>query len=1342
MRLALVLPLVLALAAVAPMRVAQAQPDDDWVVKRDPFDKRVVARYKAILAKRPGDAAALRKLVSLYKRYRTVAKLIGEYERTLAKKPTSFSATIILGHLYLDQGKSDKALDYYEKAALLRPDSPLVQLGLGDLYSRGGQTDKARRAYEIALAHSRAKTTKKDILRKLAGLALAAKDIDGATAFYEQYFKLDPGNTQIRIELGDALVHHGRGDAAIKVYKAAEDKLRSDPARRVEVISRIGQAYEKAGKPDAAVREYRRAMGLVAKSYYLRNELTARIIEIYRRRQVLPELIAYYEKKWPTKRRAHFEWDTLARLYEETGVQEKAIAAFRIATKKNPYELDTHRRLISLLENSGREDEAIKQYEIVIKVAPGEPRFQLDLALRYWNRDQEKPALALLKKMESRFPGDGSVHAAVADLYTRWGKEDLALQAYLRLTRIEPNEVSHLVNLGEQYFQRSQKAKAIAVWKKIINRRSAVNYARLGEVYAEHDLLDDALKMYRQSIKLKPAHPDYYKGRARVYERKRLWNQAITDWEKVMALTKRSKANKPAVREARRRIVNLLKRWGSGPLRKRTNEWRAAFYKQPPDLDAGYYLVEAYLRDHKYKDARGTLERLLSVDDKDVDSMQELVKIYRRERLYDKAVELLLRLAALSPGREREYYTRIAEIKTDAREDDEAIKYVRMALEKSPNDPVAHQRLAERYEAMQDEAAIKKAIAAYERTLELDPRNYKVYFALARLYEKETPLKATRLYREVLKRSTDNETIEKAGRKAITLEELTRTLGGLETVVAPMAFTFSHKPVYRRILVELYSRYVPLLVEQRRRGGPSGRAARAELERLGSHGLKPLLEALNDEQDVGQQQIAVAVLGHIGNKGAAAPLVRLALRPERNDKARRVGTLIPTLGFDVRVKALVAAGRLGDARTIPSLVSLSQHRERAMREAAIFALGMTRDRKAVAPLEAALDDRRSSVQVLACIGLAHTGGGKVVEELIEVVRDNSRHDHARAACAYALGVLDDRRAVTALTDTLARGNDEAQRMAAWALGRIGDKRALPALLAAHFSRHEHVRQMVAWALSRIAAGAKAPAIELNEVATYQMRTHTFDAEAAIHSLPGPISRPELVPELIIGHEGQLLAGIRDALARHTDLQVRMLLDLDGRSDGLALGPLTETTAATAADRAKIDQVVSRIGVGLVADLTRLAKHRDSKVRGLAVAVLAKIDAPEVVAIIQAGLDDSDSSVRQQAMAAAARVVKRQGNQAVKLVDVVAKHLDSKDWQERTQAALALGSFGQHSNENALIHAMADDFGFVREAAATALGRVGSTSSLAVLGQAAKNDPYKVVRNAATTAIKLINERKK
>ena len=1047
---------LLALAAGAPAlapRAARAQ--DDWSVKRNPFDRQVVARYKRILAKNPGDKDALNKLRGLYKRYRSVALLVSEYEKQLAKNPRDFSTLVVLGHLALDEGQRDKALTYYQRAAQVRPTDDALQVSLGELYRTAGKLDDARTAYQQALAHASGKKDKLADLRALAEIAVDQTDFTTAAADYTKILELDAGDIQTRLDLADVLGKAKRYDQAVASLRATEGKLHADPARRVEVVARIGQMLETAGKDDDAIREYKRAMSLTRKGYYLRKELTERIIEIHRRHQDLPVLVAELEKQWKPGARGHFEWDVLARLYEETGREDKALAAYRKAVAKSPWELETQRRLIALLENSGRADEAIKQYQAVIKVAPGEPRFQLELAERYWRRGQDKQALALLHRIESRFPGDAGVQAALADLFTRWGKDDLAIKAYQRLTQIEPDEPSHLVNLGDQWFQRGDKKKAMAVWHRILGKKDAAGYARLGQVYAEHDLLPQALEMYGRALKLKPKDAALYKGRANVFERQRRFSEAVADWEKALSLMPDSKAARPMRREARRQVVTLLKHAGGRLLAVRMDGWARGFSLKKPDVEAGYFLAEAHLRLGQYKSAKAVLEKLLSLQPDDLDAMEQLVKVYRSERDYDKAIALLGKLVAASPGREREYYNQIAEIKTIQHKDSEAIEYARKALEKSPNDPVAHQQLAERFEDMQKYDA---AIGAYEKAIQLDPRNFHAYFALARLYRNQNQLaKAASLYHEVLTRASDEEVLHKAAREAINLEELTGTLGQLERTVAPLAFSLAHKDVYRRILVEIYQRYVPTLLDQWRRGSPGEKAAaQKELERLGQHGLKPLLEALADDRDATQQRIAVEVLGYLGNKSAAPPLVRLAREPTRTGSAppvplgSRIGTLTPTIDMPLRVEALVAAGRLGDPRTIPDLVGLAGHPEVALREAATFALGMTGDRRALAPLLHALDDRRDSVETLACMGLARLGDQKAAAAIGRVLKDTDRPEETRAACAFALGVLGDRSAVATLSAVLPEGDGRSRaagRLVSGPAGRpAGPARAAVGLL--------------------------------------------------------------------------------------------------------------------------------------------------------------------------------------------------------------------------------------------------------------------------------------------------------
>jgi tetratricopeptide (TPR) repeat protein len=1318
----------LALALALSPTAAGAQPAGDWGVQRDPFDKNVIARYKAILAANPHDGSALAKLLEMYRRYRTVDLLKEEYAKQLDKKPDDWAALVVMGRLQHTTGDDQRALDSFTKAVATKDDDTSTWIQIGELDRAAGKPADARAAYDKALGKAN-KDTKKKALRALADLALATNDIDGANKYFKQFLDLDPTNAQLWIERGDAMLAANRRDIALESYASAEKLLGSDPARRVEVVARRGQALEAMGKDDEAVVEYRRAIKLAPKGYYLEVELTGRVIDIYRRKQALPQLLAEYEKDWPEGSRGHFEWDTLGKLYEETGAQAKAIAALKKAVAKSAWELETQRRLIQLLENSGRDDEALAQYEAVVRAAPGEARFQLELAERYWRRGAEKKAMDVLARLEGRFPADAGVLGAIADLYTRWGKEQNAIDEYERLAKLEPDDASHLVTLGEQYFQKGDKTRAAATWKRLIAKGKASGYAKLGDVMAEHNFPTEALFNYDQAIKLDDKNPEYYKGRAAVQESQKRFVEAIADWEKAKSLLGTKPTDRLAHRDARRHIVMILGRAGSKENEYRAR-WQKAFKGTGPDaVEAGYFLVEYYNRKPQQGEPRTTLERMLGLVPDDQDVILDLVKAYRTVHKYDEAVALLLKLATMAPSREREVYQQISEIKTEARKDDEAIEWAQKALAKSPSDPTAYERLGERYVDMQRFA---DAIAAYEKTVQLDPHNSKAAFALAQLYvQGGNPMKASELLRNVLRTATDDEVVGRAGDQAIDLEEMTDTLGELEKVVSPLSFMMAHKPVYRRVLVKLYLRYVPRLVERVHHGNDEvKKAARTELERVGAHGLRPLLEALRDTKEVSQQRIAVQVLGHLGNKAAAAPLVHMARMEPAKDTRRTIGTLTESVDREVRVDALVAAGRLGDASVLDDVLPLvDPKQEVAMREAAVFTLGRSGDRRAVPALIKALDDHRPTVQTLACLGLADMDDARVGPALVGALKDPSHTDVSRAACAYAIGARRYAAAAPTLLAALDDNRDETQRLSAWALGQLGETKALGPLIRAYFARSGRSADELVWAIGRVSGAGLAPA-SLADLGEYPLRQNKYYDIQAVRDLPGPLARASITSKLIVDHANDIAAGLGEALSEHRDVVVSVLADLDAQPDRIALGALSPPTGDP-----KLAAALATISDAIAPAVTNHLAAEDPKVRALAVSVLAKLDGGKrrADAAITKALADPADQVRAAAMNAIVVVAHRRGAAPAELVGALAKMLGSDAWADRRVAAFAMGGLGSGADVPAVVKAAADPSSFVREAVATALGQIGGPRAVEALTTLAKDDVVQV-REAAAKAL--------
>jgi cellulose synthase operon protein C len=1173
---------------------------------------------------------------------------------------------------------------------------------------------------------------KKKALRALADLALATGDNDGANAYFQQFLDIDPRNAQLWIERGDAMLAAGKREIALDSYTAAEKLLGADPAKRVEVVARRGHALEGMAKDDEAVVEYRRAIKLAPRGYYLEVELTGRIIDIYRRKQSLPTLLAQYEKDWPDGMRGHFEWDTLGKLYEETGAQDKAITALKRAVGKAPWELETQRRLIQLLENSGRDDEALAAYEAVVRAAPGEARFQLDLAERYWRRNQEKKALDALARLEARFPQDAGVLSAIADIYTRWGKEDLAIAEYERLAKLEPDDPAHLVTLGEQYWTKGDKARAFATWKRLIASGKPAGFAKLGEVMAEHNQPGEARVNFDKAVTLDPKNPDIYRSRAAFLEAQKQYVDALADWEKVLDLVGTKVTDRLARRDARRHYVTVITKIGGARENTKKAEWDTRF--RSGDVEAGYLLVDYYAKRPQKEQPLRALEALHKHVPDDQDLVLDLVKAYKDQRKFQLAVDTLQELLKIAPSREREIYSMISAIKTEERKDGEAEEWMKKALAKSPNDPAAYERLAENYVAMQ---RFGDAIAAYEKTISLDPHNSKAQFALAQLYvHGGEPMKAAELLRKVLRTSNEEETIGRAGRQAIDLEEMTDTLGELEKVLSPLSFMMAHKPVYRRVLVDLYLRYVPRLVEREKHGTDEVRkAARAELNRVGGHGLQPLLEALRDEKEASQQRVAVAVLGHLGNKGAAAPLVHMA-RMDPQKEVRRLGAIQESLDREVRVDALVAAGRLGDPSVLADVLPLMEHQESAMREAATFTLGRSGDKRAVAPLLKALDDRRPSVQVLACLGLAQIDDARSSPAVIRVLADARKHDDVRAGCAYAIGARRIAAGIPALLAAIADNRGETQRLSAWALGQIGDARALGPLIRAYFARAGRSEAELVWAIGRTSGAGLTPA-QVSALSEFPVRGDKYNFDEAIAAIPGQLPRPVASSRLVVDHADDIAKGLTEALAEHRDVIVAVLEDLDGAPAQLSLGalaPAASPAVATTASDPRVEAALATIAAVIEPAVSAQLTSDDPKVRALAVSVLAKLDGGKVRgadAAISKALADPADQVRGAAMSAVAVLASRRGSAPPAMVAALVKVLAGPGWRDRRIAALALGRLGAKGDPAALIRAAGDTSSFVREAVAQALA--GTAPALEAL-LALSRDDVPQVRAAAARSL--------
>ena len=176
----------------------------------------------------------------------------------------------------------------------------------------------------------------------------------------------------------------------------------------------------------------------------------------------------------------------------------------------------------------------------------------------------------------------------------------------------------------------------------------------------------------------------------------------------------------------------------------------------------------------------------------------------------------------------------------------------------------------------------------------------------------------------------------------------------------------------------------------------------------------------NVEERMRRRVDAANALGKLGDTTAVIPLINTLQDENRNLRA-------------VIVKVL---GTLRDVQAIDALLQALQDEDRGVRRAAATSLGKFEDVRVVPALIQALHDNDWEVQKHAATSLAEIGEPALVS-LIEMLQDESKY--IRRAAVRVLGTIADKKAVEPLEHALNDEDREVQILAKKSLNRIKEK---------------------------------------------------------------------------------------------------------------------------------------------------------------------------------------------------------------------------------------------------------------------------------------------------------------
>lgn len=1265
----------------------------------------MIARYRRIVDADPRETPAFRRLLDLYReRDGNVDRLVEELTARREAQPDDFAAHALLGHLYRAQNRPDEARAAYLRAMELRADDPGVRVALARVERAGGDRARARALFDEALAQTRDRLAREELLREVAQLAMDMRDFDGARAYYQQLSGGGSTSVYLRGEYARALAAAGEWELALTEYERVRASLRGDNRVLPPVLLELARAQLEAGRTDASVETLEQALRLAGAQAGIRAEIYDQMRTAYRRADRLPELA----ERLRAERSRGFEASALlGEIEDELGNDAAALEAYRRALAVRGRDIDTRRRVITLLMRSGRLDEVVTEYRALIRAAPREPRFVIELAQHLLQTDRTEEAMRMLRDVGRRNPRDPTLHTQLAQLYARLGMDEEANREIELLARIDPSDPAHLIALGASQLAAGERDRAIATWRRVLEvERGPGGQATLAQIFADHDLLPEAIEAYREAVRGAPERLEHVRGLAATLERARQPAEAEAAWRRVLEL---AADDRVARREARERIVGIWQR--TSRLAARTRELAAAFRAEPPDAETGRFLAEAYRRSGPEHQARAeqVLERVVEAEPGDVESLLALERIRRARGDLAGAIEVLARLRDADARRASHYLSQMAEHALALYRDEEAVRYAAEAVRRNPDDAAAHQRLGDLYRARQDTG---RAVTSYQRALELNERLYPVYFQLAELHlARSETAEADRLYRRVLAMTPDDDLVARAARASVQINLGAGTLEVLERDLLPLALGHPERPIFRRMAVELYDAYAGPLARRARRGGEGAAEAREELRRIGGRAIKPLLEALADP-DPGQRRVALDILGDLGNPNAAAPLLAVA----------------ESSAIDIRerVQALRAAGAVAAPSLAGRLWALANGEDRRLRGLATWGLARVGGRESGPRLARLAENPDLSVRGYAILGLGLRGDrsrAAVVARLLE----RERHEDILFAATWALGRVGGLDDVPTLVAVLRSRGGELAEVAAVSLGQLGGPGAERALVGALFSPDASLRRAAARGLRRAAAETRAPELDAPPPEGFE-RVSAYALELA--------RRDDGAPPLedLARLEDHIAEAARAALGGSVEEVLAALEVLGGDDAGLALGPLVADRASwPEAARAQAEASLERLTASLQEPLLAAASHPDAAVRMAAVRILTRLSIPGAEEAVARALAGPPPSVQRAALDALAERGRAPSSEvSERLAEILDAH---PRWSMRTRAARALSGTSSSAGRAALRAALAEDrYAFVREAAAEALADGLGPEDREALARAAREDPEARVRASAARAL--------
>ena len=209
-----------------------------------------------------------------------------------------------------------------------------------------------------------------------------------------------------------------------------------------------------------------------------------------------------------------------AQTYYRGGRYDDALTEVNRALTLQPTYEDAMRLRATVLVRQGRVDDGLAEFDRVAAIRPSSVSLHTDMGLALYGASRYAEALRSFEKAIALSPSSSVSLARAGAASQMLGDNTRAINYYERANAIQPRAES-FSSMGTIYYSLGDYAKAAAAYEGalLIRPLGAITHRNLGDAYARLGRSDDALRAYRQAVRLADGEVSVSPGDARAIAR-------------------------------------------------------------------------------------------------------------------------------------------------------------------------------------------------------------------------------------------------------------------------------------------------------------------------------------------------------------------------------------------------------------------------------------------------------------------------------------------------------------------------------------------------------------------------------------------------------------------------------------------------------------------------------------------------------------------------------------------------------------------------------------------------------------------------------------------------------